>query len=100
MRRIAAAPDAALRAKPTFHWTPDGPPSKDSVLEVRLREETLVAFRWGRHDGFGTAAYWAEQTRRLQPTPSAQTPSLAEAVCFCLLGGYGITAELNQAAFH
>lgn len=79
---------------------PPGPLGPDSVVAVTAGGDALVAFRWGRCDAFGTASYWASQaagssySRTISPADS-----LAEEVAFCILGGYGITAEMNDAAF-
>lgn len=85
---------------PSWGVTPPGTLRPDSLVEVTCRGNPLVTFRWGRFDGFGTAAYWVAQASegsyRGAISPCA---SLAEEVAFCLLGGYGITAEVNDAAF-
>lgn len=86
----------------TTSWavSPPGALGPDSVVEVAEGGNALIAFRWGRYDAFGTAAYWVAQacdggySRAISPAGS-----LAEEVAFCLLGGYGITAEVNDAAF-
>ena len=58
--------------------------------------------QWGRFDAFGTAAYWVNQTLRGgyadRVAESAQETDLFSETVFCLLGGFGITAELAQAA--
>lgn len=80
--------------------TPPGTPGPESVVEVVSGTRRLVAFRWGRPDGFGTAAYWTAQVAAGgHPAASSVGTSLAEEVCFCLLGGYGVTAEMNHAAY-
>jgi len=59
-----------------------------------------LRFYWGYAHELGTAAYWAEQTRR-RPTPIdfALGRTLAEEIAACLLGGYGIPAAVGLAAF-
>jgi N-glycosylase/DNA lyase len=84
-------------------WSVSGaePLGPGSVVEVSSGDGTpLVAFPWGRSDGFGTAAYWACQAG--DPTYAValgRGAPLIEELCFCLLGGYGVTAETNAAAF-
>ena len=57
---------------------------------------------WGRYDTFGTAAYWIDQVARggyaARLTSHAQDADLLSETLFCLLGGYGVTAESAQAA--
>lgn len=73
---------------------------KNSIIEIHANAATHVAFRWGRYDVFGTAAYWIDQAARgPQHWTTTLSRSILEEVCFCLLGGYGITAEVNIAAF-
>jgi len=68
-------------------------------VELRVGDE-LLPFAWGQPWELGTAAYWAEQTRR-RPTPAtyALGASLAEEVAACILGGYGIPAAVGLAAY-
>jgi len=60
------------------------------------------AVQWGRFDAFGTAAYWVDQTVRGDYANKvellAQRADLQSETIFCLLGGYGVTAELARAA--
>lgn len=81
-------------------WSPDGPLSRTSAVELLVGGQAPLMFTWGRHDAFGTPAYWVDQARR-GPRHWTATPSesLIDEVCFCLLGGFGITAEMNIAAF-
>ena len=57
---------------------------------------------WGRFDAFGTAAYWVDQTVRNRYAEKvallARATDLQSETVFCLLGGYGVTAELARAA--
>lgn len=79
---------------------PPGAFRPDSVVEVAYGGSSLIAFRWGRFDAFGTAAYWvAQASDGGYSSTISPCGSLAEDVAFCLLGGYGITAEINDAAF-
>ena len=55
---------------------------------------------WGRPEWVPSAAFWADMValadERTEGFIDRDAP-LAEAVGFCLLGGYGITAEVNHA---
>lgn len=57
---------------------------------------------WGRYDAFGTPAYWVDQTVRhgygeRVMTDTLRSDLVAETV-FCLLGGFGVTAEAARDA--
>lgn len=79
--------------------------SGDSAQEIILPpadSEVVHGVRWGRADMLDTAAYWALRcTIEEQPLHgfTSESGSLIEEIGFCLLGGFGITAELNDAAF-
>ncbi|MDE0700519.1 MAG: hypothetical protein OXH61_07355 [Acidimicrobiaceae bacterium] len=64
------------------------------------REDWRV--QWGRFDAFGTAAYWVDQTIRGDYADKvellARSADLQSETIFCLLGGYGVTAESAKAA--
>jgi len=66
-------------------------------------KEVLPNVFWGRADEFGTPAFWKLQTilqRKLGRSSSHQLgDNLLEEVAACILGGYGIPAELGLAAF-
>ena len=57
---------------------------------------------WGRFDAFGSAAYWVDQTVRGRYVDRMATlargADVVSETLFCLLGGFGITAESAQAA--
>lgn len=64
--------------------------------------EVVPGVLWGRADMLDTAAYWAIRCNIVSDPLEgflSEGGSLIEEVGFCLLGGYGITAELNDAAF-
>ena len=69
-----------------------------SEVELVWQGVCLCRFQWGRFDAFGTAAYWADQASREAPYVRYAGP-LVEQVAFCVLGGYGVTYEMNLAAF-
>ena len=58
--------------------------------------------QWRRFDAFGTAAYWVDQTRRGRYADRvaalARRADLLSETLFCLLGGFGVTAESAHAA--
>ena len=59
---------------------------------------------WGEHYCLFTPAYWVSHVWTNQLDTTATSPyfsqsSLAEEVSFCMLSGFGITAELAGAAF-
>ncbi len=62
-----------------------------------------LRFVWGDAASFGTAAYWIAQYLlafgTTRPRHLALGSSLAEETIACLLGGYGIPAEMALAAF-
>ena len=61
------------------------------------------AIQWGRFDAFGSPAYWVNQVVRgkydERVTADAQGTDLQAETIFCVLGGYGVTAESGRAAF-
>ena len=73
------------------------------VSEYRFEpeDEVLPGVKWGRPEWILSPAYWAAlansdaEAGSLFRTPS----SLPEEIAFCILGGYGVTAEINCAAF-
>lgn len=69
------------------------------VVELSLEEDSL-RFWWGHEGLVGTAAFWADQTRRAYAGVSVRLGgSLAEEVAACILGGFGMPAEVGLAAF-
>lgn len=68
-------------------------------MEIVVDGERL-RFAWGEIHELGTAAYWAEQTRRFGVPPTYRLGhTLSEEVAACILGGHGIPAEVGLAAF-
>jgi N-glycosylase/DNA lyase len=59
----------------------------------------ILAFRWGREDAFGTAAYWLDQTRQHWTSPPSRFgTTLREELIGCLLCGYGTPSWVGLAA--
>lgn len=55
---------------------------------------------WGPAHWFGTPAYWLEQCTLRAPATFRLGDNLIEEIAACLLGGYGIPAEVGLAAFN
>lgn len=68
-----------------------------------VEKEVMPGVIWGAVEAFPTPAYWAYQVlaRRLMGTTICHKlgDDLVEEVAACLLGGYGIPAEVGLAAF-
>jgi thermostable 8-oxoguanine DNA glycosylase len=63
--------------------------------------EVIPGVKWGRPEWVPSAAYWAAMSEIADDSDdfvSTET-TLKEQVGFCLLGGFGITAEMNHAIF-
>jgi N-glycosylase/DNA lyase len=75
----------------------------DSMTLPSPSDEVLPGLRWGSPDELFTAAFWASQVW-FRSTSEATLPcmwsgDLRGEVIACLLGGHGITWDMNQAAF-
>lgn len=83
------------------HWVGIGESARRICLP-HAESEIMPGVRWGRAETPDTAAYWAIQCR-LEGNPLhgyiSTSGNLLEEIGFCLLGGFGITAEVNLAAF-
>lgn len=80
----------------------------DSVEQMELpapSARVLGDIRWGRFDNMFTPAFWASRIWIDGPASSTKTPNyrlganLNEEVVACMLGGYGMPAEIGLAAF-
>ena len=84
-----------------FVWAGAG----DSAHRIVLPdpdEPVLGCVPWGRPEEPMTPAYWAVRCGwedADQPAFVSEGGSLIEEAAFCLLGGFGITYEVNAAAF-
>lgn len=59
-----------------------------------------IRFRWGHEWELGSAAYWVTHARREATESSLRLGgSLAEEVAACVIGGYGIPADVALSAF-
>jgi thermostable 8-oxoguanine DNA glycosylase len=65
------------------------------------REEVLPGVKWGHADEILSPAFWAAVGATATDAHGFvhQKGSLRREICFCLLGGFGIKAEVNRAAF-
>lgn len=65
--------------------------------------EVMPGVRWGSHEQLFTPAYWAVQSwiheRAGNPFQTRLGNTLSEEIAACLLGGYGMKAEVGVAAF-
>lgn len=63
--------------------------------------EVVPGVAWGSPEYFNTPAYWAVRCQWEGENPDyvAGNDDLIREVAFCLLGGFGIRYEVNQAAF-
>ncbi|UWU25845.1 hypothetical protein N2601_31135 (plasmid) [Rhizobium sp. CB3060] len=64
--------------------------------------EILPGVKWGRPDWVPSPAYWLAMTEQVTEASHgfvSQKATLHEEVGFCLLGGFGVTAEMNHAFF-
>lgn len=75
--------------------------------DVVLRPDNYRArtIEWGQPWMYQSPAYWVARAKQMTPTDSRDDSyqlgsSLDEEVVACLLGGFGVTYELNVAAFH
>ena len=78
------------------------------LREERLPPEDAVVLRrirWGSFSKAFTPAYWkmqivmCEHNRRVNHERYRMATTLSDEICFCLLGGFGISAEIGYAAY-
>lgn len=83
------------------YWVGSGESARHVVLP-RADDEVVPGVRWGRAEEVDTAAYWAlrcaNEEHPLHGFVSAES-DLLEEIGFCILGGFGVRAEINGAAF-
>ncbi|KQT70263.1 hypothetical protein ASG51_14550 [Methylobacterium sp. Leaf465] len=70
-----------------------------AALPTDPEAELLPGVRWGRPDWVLSAAFWSSMLALATERDGfvSSDGDLAQEVGFCLLGGYGITAEVNRA---
>ncbi len=84
-----------------FYYQREGELFEESIPDAE--NEVLPGVRWGEPETPFTPAYWLTQFwMRNPPQPQSMRigASFREEVIACLLGGYGIPAEVGVAAFH
>ncbi len=66
----------------------------------RPEDEVIAGVAWGKPEWIPSPAYWARLARHavLPLRLFGRSATLQEELGFCLLGGHGITAEVNLAA--
>jgi N-glycosylase/DNA lyase len=77
-----------------------GRPRSVATIPADPEAELMPGVRWGRPEWVPSAAFWAFMVGRAsEPVDGfvGREVSLAHEIGFCLLGGYGITAEVNHA---
>lgn len=64
-------------------------------------DEVIPGVKWGRPEWVPSAAYWAVMGALAGEEDGfvSRDSTLKEQVGFCLLGGFGITAEMNHAVY-
>ena len=76
--------------------------SSDAHVRISVSGEDWEV-QWGPFDAFGTASYWVNQTVRGRYSDKiaaiADGADLMSETVFCLLGGFGISAESTRAAY-
>ena len=76
--------------------------SIDDRIEFAVNDEVWDV-QWGRYEVFGTPAFWVDQTVREcysdKVAEMASRTGIESEIVFCLLGGFGVTAELAHAAY-
>jgi thermostable 8-oxoguanine DNA glycosylase len=82
-----------------------GPPGNIQTLSLPdSAEKVMDGVLWGEHYALFTPAYWATMawydTFEEQPIHYRIGHTLTEEVAACILGGYGIPAEVGWAAFY
>lgn len=72
----------------------------EDMIQLNFPQQSL-RFWWGHEGLVGTAAFWADQVREAFAGVSTRLGrNLAEEVAACILGGFGMPAEVALAAFH
>lgn len=72
------------------------------VRHLSPDDEIMPGVKWGLSSWIGSPAFWYALAKESSDDDIYASPpgtNLREVVVFCLLGGYGIKAELNIAAF-
>jgi len=80
----------------------EGPNGAEKITLPSPETEVIPGVSWGRGEMLNTPAYWMLRCK-IASDPLydfvSDGENLIEEIGFCLLGGFGVTAELNSAAF-
>lgn len=83
------------------YWIED----KHYIREIPPADyEVMPGLRWGSHGNIFTPAYWLSQywmakLDEAEFSPYKTATNILDEIVFCMLGGFGVTAELSKAAF-
>ncbi|HMJ34112.1 MAG TPA: hypothetical protein VK501_09350 [Baekduia sp.] len=92
-------PQADPASRPQTRTVPCAAEPLGERVEITVDGQHL-AFDWGHPWQLGTAAFWAELTRRQPRSGGHQLgETLADELAACMLGGFGIPAAVGLAAF-
>lgn len=75
----------------------------EQLLLPPPESDVMHGIAWGRHEELGSPAYWAAQSWLWdleEPDHYRLGRSLAEELLACMLGGYGIPAEVGLSAYY
>ncbi len=76
---------------------------REQIILPSASQEFMPGIPWGLAHALFTPAFWAAQwwyaRRQHNDASYCNGQSLREEIAACLLGGHGITAEMNEAAF-
>ena len=75
----------------------------ERLLLPPAEADVMQGVAWGRHDELGSPAYWAAQSWLWgleEPDHYRLGGSLGEELLACMLGGYGIPAEVGLSAYY
>jgi N-glycosylase/DNA lyase len=94
------ATSGRLAVDATAPRRPVSPPDEHTTVELHWPDGLILQFPWGPAAGFGSAAYWTLRARQVGVIRDHRLGAdLREEVAACILGGYGIPAEIGLAAF-
>lgn len=73
---------------------------RPAPLRHATHDQLHLEYGWGNRSAIGTPAYWVDQARRHGSAISNRLgETIQEEVAACILGGYGVTAEMGLSAF-
>ena len=76
----------------SWQWPPDA----DKRIQFSVAGDVWEVL-WGRHDEFGTPAYWIDQTNSGRYADEVEAMDLRTATVWGLLHGHGVRAEVGNA---